>query len=99
MLLSLVQKSHFRSGNLARVLAALEVYRGLAEIESVRPEVVAKVAGMMRGHPFVKVRKATAEVAWVVSGGWEGLRGFEGGEVGGEEGRIVEGFERAMVGR
>ena len=97
-LLSCVQKSHYRSTSLPRLIGALDVYRGLAEIQSIRPEVIAKVVSMMRSHPFVSVRRAAAEVAWVASNGWERLKEFENSEGSVVETRMLEDFERHTMG-
>lgn len=97
-LLSLVQKSHHRTSSLPRIFAALDVYRGLAEVDSVKDDVLVKLVSMMRSHPFVKVRKAAAEVAWVGSG-WDGLRGYIGDGDRGGDAEILYGFEGEFVGR
>lgn len=66
-LLSLVQKSHYKSNNLHKLHLALDVYRGLADIPSLRSEVVKKVGSMLL-HPFPKIRVAAAETLFVVMG-------------------------------
>lgn len=53
-LLSLVQKSHHKSNNIPKILAAINVYRGLVEVDVVRGEVLKKLASMLK-HPFPKV--------------------------------------------
>lgn len=53
-LLSLVQKAHFKSNNMHKLHIALDVYRGIAEVEAVRPEVLKKVSSMLL-HPYPKV--------------------------------------------
>ncbi len=54
--LSLIQKSHFKSTNISKLIAALHVYRGLAEVQAVRVDVLLKLANMLL-HPFPKVSK------------------------------------------
>ena len=54
-LLFLIQKSHYKSTNLHKLHIALDVYRGLANIPTIRKDVIAKVASMLL-HPFPKVR-------------------------------------------
>lgn len=44
-----------------KILAALEVYQGLADVESIRHLVVSKVKSMLL-HSYTKVRVAAAEV-------------------------------------
>jgi hypothetical protein len=65
-LLSLVQKSHYQSAYVPKILAALAIYRGLAEIQIVRPLVVSKVRSMLL-HNYTKVRIAAAETLFVIS--------------------------------
>ena len=50
-----------------KLLAALDVYRGLAGIAATRGAVLNKVLGMLM-HPFPKIRGAAAETLWVVTG-------------------------------
>lgn len=66
-LLSLVQKSHFKSTNVPKLLAAVDVYSGLAEISEIRVDVLSKLASMLL-HPFPKVRNMAAEALWVATG-------------------------------
>ncbi|KAI9728203.1 MAG: hypothetical protein M1828_004664 [Chrysothrix sp. TS-e1954] len=71
-LLSLVQKAHFKSTNIPRLLSAIDCYRGLIQLTAIRAEVFAKLKGML-AHPFPKVRMAAAETLWVTT--WDdGLR-------------------------
>jgi tubulin-specific chaperone D len=53
-LLSAVIKSHYRSHNISKLLGALDVYRGLADVKAIRGEVCVKVKNMLL-HPFPKV--------------------------------------------
>ena len=65
-LLSLVQKAHFKSTNLPKLSAAVNVYSGLLDIPVVRTETLAKLINMLL-HPFPMVRVAVAEVLWVAT--------------------------------
>lgn len=55
-LLSLVQRSHYKSNSIHKLHAALDVYRGLAAVAAVRADALAKVTSMLL-HPFPKVRR------------------------------------------
>ncbi|KAK5162780.1 hypothetical protein LTR04_003015 [Oleoguttula sp. CCFEE 6159] len=65
-LLSLVQKAHFKSNSIPKLLAAVNVYRGLTEIEVVRGSALTKLASMLL-HPFPKVRAAVADSLYTVT--------------------------------
>ncbi|OCK83592.1 hypothetical protein K432DRAFT_440727 [Lepidopterella palustris CBS 459.81] len=65
-LLSLVQKSHYKSTNIHKLHIALEVYRGLAEVDATRTDVISKVASMLL-HPFPKIRISAAETLWIIT--------------------------------
>jgi len=65
-LVGLVMKAHYKSGSIARVLAAVACYGALGEVEAVR-DVVRKKVSEMGGHPWAKVRVAVGEVLWT----WE----------------------------
>jgi len=65
-LLSLTQKAHYKSTNIHKLHIALDVYRGLVEIDSTRKDVLLKVASMLL-HPFPKVRSSAAETLWVIT--------------------------------
>ncbi|KAF2222312.1 armadillo-type protein [Elsinoe ampelina] len=93
ILLSRVQKAHFKSSISSKLLAAVEVYRSLARVESIREEVIKKLVGMAKGNPVGRVRYAAAEVLWVVTGR-EGLRGVDWM---GTKGREVEGGLEGLV--
>jgi len=54
----LVQKAHYRSGNVHRLTTAVDVYVGLCSIESIKTEVQLKLAGMLL-HPFPNVGDET----------------------------------------
>jgi hypothetical protein len=61
-LLSAVQKSHHKSSDVPKLLAAVNAYRGLAEVESIRGEVVKKLLSMLATNPYPRIRIAVAEV-------------------------------------
>ncbi|KAL1303547.1 hypothetical protein AAFC00_006919 [Neodothiora populina] len=67
-LLSAVQRSHFKSSNIPKILAAIEVYRNLASVPSIRPEVLKKLVSMLRTNPYPTVRVAVAESLFVITG-------------------------------
>ena len=48
-----VQKSHYKSSNIAKLLVAVQIYRGLIDISSIRFEVTQKLISMLT-HPFPK---------------------------------------------
>lgn len=53
-LLSLAQKAHFKSQNMVKLSVALDLYRGLADFDVTRADVIAKLVSMLL-HPFPKV--------------------------------------------
>lgn len=61
-LLSHVQKSHHKSSDVPKLLAAVNVYRGLAEVQSIRGEVVKKLLSMLATNPYPRIKIAVAEV-------------------------------------
>ncbi|KAF2494219.1 hypothetical protein BU16DRAFT_512612 [Lophium mytilinum] len=65
-LLSLTQKAHYKSTNIHKLHIALDVYRGLAEIDSTRKDVLLKVASMLL-HPFPKIRSSAADTLWILT--------------------------------
>jgi len=71
-LLSLTQRAHFKSTSLPKLLSCIHIYLHLAEIDEIRNEVLKKLVSMLL-NPFPRVRKAVAEVLWVVTG-VEGLK-------------------------
>ncbi|KAH0385133.1 cell morphogenesis protein-like protein, partial [Aureobasidium melanogenum] len=52
VLLSLVQKAHFKSNNIPRILAAIEVYQALAEKPTARADTLKKLVSMLRTNPY-----------------------------------------------
>ena len=66
VLLSLVQKSHFKSTHMQKLHLALDVYRGLGTIPATRNETITKVTSMLM-HPFPKIRITAAETLWMLT--------------------------------
>ena len=94
--LSLVQKAHFKSTSLPKLLAAVNVYAGLAEVQEIRKEVLKKLVSML-GHPFIKIRAAVGEVLWAVTAE-EGLKDRNWGDEPKRHAQWVDGFRRRVVG-
>lgn len=65
-LLSSVQKSHHKSTDIPKILAAIHVYRGLADIPSIHHEVTKKLIGMLSTHPYPRVRLAVSETLLLI---------------------------------
>lgn len=57
---TLVQKSHLKSANIARLEAAVKAYGALTRIDSLRAGVLKKLTGMLL-HPFPRVRPTSVE--------------------------------------
>ncbi|KAG9898678.1 cytochrome P450, partial [Aureobasidium melanogenum] len=68
VLLSLVQKAHFKSNNIPRILAAVEVYQALAEKPTARADTLKKLVSMLRTNPYPTVRTAVAECLFLATG-------------------------------
>ncbi len=66
-LLSTVQKSHHKSNDIPKILAAVNVYRGMAELPSVRGEVLKKLVSMLKTNPYPRVRLSVAEALYVMT--------------------------------
>ncbi|TID25957.1 beta-tubulin cofactor d [Venturia nashicola] len=66
-LLSLIQKSHFKSTNTQKLHAALNIYRSLGNIPSIQSEVIKKVTSMLV-HPFPSIRASAAETLFMITG-------------------------------
>lgn len=66
-LLSTVQKSHHKSNDIPKILAALHVYCGLADIPSIRNEVLRKLISMLKTNPYPRIRSSVAETLYVVT--------------------------------
>ena len=97
-LLSSVQKSHHKSSDVLKLLAAVNVYRGLAEIESIRGEVLKKLLSMLATNPYPRIRVAVAEVVFEVLGpGAEEMKGVRWMEKGEVQSEMVADFKREFV--
>ncbi|WPH04649.1 Hypothetical protein R9X50_00754200 [Acrodontium crateriforme] len=66
-LLSTVQKSHHKSNDIPKILAAVHVYLGLAEIEVIREEVLKKLVGMLKTNPYPSIRASVAEALLLIT--------------------------------
>jgi tubulin-specific chaperone D len=63
-LLSVVQKSHHKSNDIPKILAAVHVYCGLLSIRKMKDEVLKKLLSMLRTNPYPRVRVAIAETLY-----------------------------------
>ncbi|CAG7998159.1 unnamed protein product [Penicillium olsonii] len=63
---TLVQKSHLRSANIARLEAAIKAYGALSRIDYLHTGVLKKLTGMLL-HPFPRVRSSAAEYLFMVT--------------------------------
>ena len=66
-LLSTVQKSHHKSNDIPKILAAVHVYRGLADIPTIHDEVLKKLISMLKTNPYPRIRSSVAEALFVVT--------------------------------
>lgn len=66
-LLITVQKAHFKSSDIPRLLTAVQIYIGLARISSIRQDVLKKLLGMLKTNPFPRVRFAIADALWLTT--------------------------------
>ncbi|KAK0253227.1 hypothetical protein LTR91_011040 [Friedmanniomyces endolithicus] len=73
-LLSMVQKSHYKSNDIPGISAAVQVYRGLADVPALRSEVLKKLIGMLGSNPYPRIRATVAEVLFIITGA-EALKG------------------------
>ncbi|KAJ5568528.1 hypothetical protein N7450_011014 [Penicillium hetheringtonii] len=62
----IVQNSHFRSSNIARIEAAVKVYAALSRLESLRADALKKLTGLLL-HPFPRVRSFAADYVFIVT--------------------------------
>jgi len=63
----LVQKCHFKSGNLHKVKAVIEIYVGLSRCLIIRKEVLLKLSSMLL-HPSANIRNKAAEALAIATG-------------------------------
>jgi hypothetical protein len=75
-LLLTVQKSHFKSNDIPRIVAAVQVYIGLARVATVREETLKKLLSMLKTNPYPRVRFAVADALWISTGN-EALRAYD----------------------
>jgi hypothetical protein len=87
-LLSTVQKSHHKSSDVPKLLAAVNVYRGLAEVESIRGEVVKKLLSMLATNPYPRIKIAVADVVFEILGAEE-MRVVNWAEKGAVQAKVV----------
>lgn len=66
-LLSTVQKSHNKSNDIPKILAAVHVYIGLADVDAIRDEVLKKLIGMLKTNPYPRIRSAVVEALWITT--------------------------------
>jgi len=87
-LLSAVQKSHHKSSDVPKLLAAVNVYRGLAEVETIRGEVVKKLLSMLATNPYPRIKVAVADVVFEILGAEE-MKVVNWAEKGVAQGKLV----------
>ncbi|KAK5121521.1 hypothetical protein LTR85_005354 [Meristemomyces frigidus] len=66
-LLSTVQKAHHKSNDFPKIVAAVHLYCGLADIPSIRNEVLKKLISMLKTNPYPRVRMGVAEALFSVT--------------------------------
>ncbi|MCJ1465433.1 hypothetical protein MMC07_004051 [Pseudocyphellaria aurata] len=62
----LVQQSHYKSGNIHKLEAAVKVYTGLARTNILRANVIGRLCGMLL-HSFPSIRKAAAVGLFIIT--------------------------------
>lgn len=65
----LVQKAHYKTGNIRKLEAAVKIYGGLSEVY---PEALQKLATMLL-HPFPKIRNEVADTLFAEKGLGKGI--------------------------
>ena len=65
----LIQKAHYKTGNVRRLEAAIKLYSGLVEVY---PTALDKLIGLLL-HPFPKVRNQAADSIFVIRGVCKGV--------------------------
>jgi hypothetical protein len=73
----LVQKAHYKTGNIRKLEAAVKLYGGLTEVY---PEPLTKLSSMLL-HPFPRVRNLVAEELFVAKGVGKGVNWVKAGKV------------------
>ncbi|GAB7361672.1 hypothetical protein MBLNU230_g1722t1 [Neophaeotheca triangularis] len=77
-LLSNVQKAHYKSSDIPRLMSCLSIYHSMLSCDAVRADVLKKLCSMLATNPYPKVRIAVAEVLWSGTGVAE-LKGSDWG--------------------
>lgn len=72
----LVQKAHYKTGNVRKLEAAIKVYGGLLQVY---PEALEKLISMLL-HPFPKIRNQVADVLFVARGVGKGVNWMKAGK-------------------
>ena len=65
----LVQKAHYKTGNVRKLEAAIKLYGGMVQVY---PEALQKLTSMLL-HPFPKVRNQVADTLFAISGVGKGV--------------------------
>ncbi|KAF7193906.1 Tubulin-specific chaperone D [Pseudocercospora fuligena] len=95
-LLSVVQKSHHKSNDIPKILAAVHVYMGLTDVAAIRVETLKKLVSMLKTNPYPRVRAAVAEALLVVSED-EGLKGQDWARPPAQLRDVTEGLYEKLV--
>lgn len=64
-----VQKAHYKTGNVRKLEAAIKLYGGLVQVY---PEALEKLTSMLL-HPFPKIRNQVADMLFVARGVGKGV--------------------------
>src|SRR6266536_4721594 len=72
----LVQRAHYKTGNVRKLEAAVKLYAGLIEVY---PESLTKLSSMLL-HPFPRVRNLVAEELFVAKGVGKGVNWVKAGK-------------------
>ncbi|QIW99073.1 hypothetical protein AMS68_004591 [Peltaster fructicola] len=75
-LLAQVQKAHYKSTDIPRLLTAISVYSWLSDIPSIRQDALKKLFSMLKMIPYPKVRAAVADALFLVTSD-EALKGHD----------------------
>ncbi|GAB7343292.1 hypothetical protein MBLNU457_1346t1 [Dothideomycetes sp. NU457] len=94
--LAYVQKSHFKSTIVPKLVAAVDVYRGLGTVDAIREDVVKKLMGMARTNPYSQVRMAAVEALWCLTSDEALKEGDWMGVIGGKEKEILKKLEEGL---
>jgi tubulin-specific chaperone D len=72
----LVQKAHYKTGNVRKLEAAIKVYGGLLQVY---PEAFEKLTSMLL-HPFPKIRNQVADMLFIARGVGKGVNWTKAGK-------------------